>query len=106
MGSDVFKGGEYYLGMAAGLVRFACVVMLMLAVLNARYFSPEEIAADDSFQKDVYGSKFFPGVSALQKEVFEHSLSGSFVKKQLEFLLITPTAPRKGGFKLKEFNPP
>ena len=106
VGSDVFRGGEYYLGMAAGMMRFACALLLTLAVLNARYFSPEEIAADEKFQKDVYGSTFFPGVSELQKEIFRQSLSGSFVKNHLEFILITPTAPRKDGFKQKEFTPP
>ncbi|MBI3853468.1 MAG: CvpA family protein [Verrucomicrobia bacterium] len=105
VGSDVFGGAEYYLGMPAGMVRFACVLMMALALLNARSFTAEEIAADDKFQNDVYGSKFFPGLNALQNEVFENSLSGSFVKKQLEFLLITPTAPSNRKFKLKEFNP-
>lgn len=106
MGSDIFGGSEYYLGMAAGMVRFLCVLMLILAVLNARYYSPEEIAADDKFQQELYGSKYFPGLSAVQRHVFQNSLSGSFVKNQLEFMLIKPTAPRRDGFKLKEFASP
>ena len=98
VGSDVFGGAEYYLGMIAGLVRFACVLLMVLALLNARYFSSEEIAEDARFQNDVYGSKLFPGLHTVQQQVFENSLSGSFIKKQLEFLLITPTSPVKGGF--------
>jgi uncharacterized membrane protein required for colicin V production len=106
VGSDMFGGAEYYLGMSAGLVRFVCVLLMSLALLNARYFSPAEISAYNKFQQDVYGSNYFPGLSALQQDVFEGSLSGSFVKKQLEFLLITPTPPSQTGFKQKEFAPP
>ena len=105
VGSDVFKGAEYYLGMVAGMVRFACVLILILAVLHSRYFSPEEIAADDKMQKEVYGSKFFPGFHATQLKVFENSLSGTFVEKQLSFLLITPTAGKSEKFKQKEYSP-
>ena len=39
VGSDVFGGAEYYLGMFAGMVRFACVLLLVLAVLHSRYFT-------------------------------------------------------------------
>jgi uncharacterized membrane protein required for colicin V production len=105
VGSDLFGGAEYYLAMGAGLLRFGCMLLMSLALLNARYFSPAEIAAVDKMEKEVYGSNFFPGLNALQGDVFENSLSGSFVKKQLEFMLIKPTAPRQGGFKLKEFTP-
>ena len=105
VGSDIFGGAEYYLAMGAGLLRFGCMLLMSLALLNARYFSPAEIAADNKMQKEVYGSNFFPGLNALQQDVFENSLSGSFVKKQLEFMLIKSTPPRQSGFKLKEFTP-
>src|SRR5438045_1077776 len=39
MGSDLFGGAEYYLGMGSGLVRFACIMLTVLAVLNARHFT-------------------------------------------------------------------
>jgi uncharacterized membrane protein required for colicin V production len=107
IGSDVFGSGEYYLGMGAGLVRFTCVLILALAVLHARQFTAAEIAAQDKFNKDVYGSDFFPSWHAIQVDVFENSFSGKIVKQQLSFLLITPTGgggqPEK--FKQKEFVP-
>ena len=43
--SDFFKGGEYYLGMLAGMVRYACALLFVLALLNARAYTPAEIAA-------------------------------------------------------------
>jgi len=35
IGSDVFGNAEYYLGMCAGAVRYACVTLVVLAFLNA-----------------------------------------------------------------------
>ncbi|HSU57254.1 MAG TPA: CvpA family protein [Candidatus Dormibacteraeota bacterium] len=93
VGSDMFGGAEYYLGMASGFVRFACILFVFLAVLNARYFSPAEVKAMEKFQDDVYGSNFFPTLHTLQAEVFEKSLTGPWIRDNLSFLLIKPTKP-------------
>jgi len=45
VGSDIFGAAEYYLGMGSGLVRFTCMLMAVLALLNARYFTPAEVQA-------------------------------------------------------------
>ncbi len=60
LGSDIFGRSEYYLGMGSGLVRFSCMLLAALALLNARYFSPTEVRAMERFRHDVYGSDFFP----------------------------------------------
>src|SRR6266496_3518521 len=39
VGSDVFGGGEYYLGMMAGLVRYSCILVFGLALLNAPLYT-------------------------------------------------------------------
>src|SRR5262245_44713642 len=93
VGSDVFGKGEYYLGMLSGLVRFACILLAALALLNARYYSPTEVRAMERFQNDVYGSNFFPTLQTIQAEVFERSLTGVWIKENLGFLLIKPTPP-------------
>src|SRR5262245_35644996 len=36
IGSDTFGSSEYYLGMPAGMIRFACMMLAVLALLNAR----------------------------------------------------------------------
>jgi uncharacterized membrane protein required for colicin V production len=93
--SSLFGGGEYYLGMMAGVVRYVCVLMAILALLNARFYSTQEINAAIAFQNDVYGSTFFPELSSVQQQVFSNSVLGDLVKKHAEFLLIKPTAPEK-----------
>ena len=93
LGSDIFGQTEYYLGMGAGLVRFACILLAGLALLNARYFSPLEVRAMEKFQDDVYGSNYFPTLHSLQATVFDKSLTGPWIKQNLGFLLIKPTEP-------------
>ena len=90
---DSFGKAEYYVGMPAGMLRFACIFLAVLALLNARYFTTAEIKARADYQKEVYGSEFFPGLSTLQQDVFETSLTGPQIRKYLSFLLIEPTKP-------------
>jgi len=93
VGSDVFGRSEYYLGMGSGLVRFGCVLLVGLAILNARYFSREEVAAELRYQNDLYGSHYFPTWHTAQEIVFEKSLTGGWIKDHMAFFLIRPTKP-------------
>ena len=104
-GSDAFGKSEFYLGMPAGILRFACVVLVLLALLNARHYSADEVKASQKYDQDNYGSSFFPHLYSIQDDVFKNSLVGSQVQQYLGFLLIkpTPAAPGASGPKLKEF---
>lgn len=93
VGSDIFGRSEYYLGMGSGLIRFGCMALVGLALLNARYFSPMEVKAREVTQNELYGSTFFPGLNSAQSVVFEKSLTGPWIKEHLGFLLIKPTQP-------------
>lgn len=106
LGSDLFGKAEYYLGMGSGMVRFACILLAVLAVLNSRYFSPEEVRAMERFQNDVYGSNFFPTLHTAQSVVFEKSLTGPWIREHLGFLLIKQTPPEKKELHQKEANLP
>lgn len=90
-GSDIFGRGEYFLGMGSGMLRFASILLVGLALLNSREFSPLELKQMEHYQEENYGSDIFPGLHSLQKAVFERSLTGGFIKQDLSFLLITPT---------------
>ena len=106
LGSDAFGPAEYYLGMGSGLVRFSCILLIALAVLNARYYSPTEVRAMQKFQDDVYGSNFFPTLQSIQETVFVKSVTGSWIKNHLSFLLIKPTAPENTELHQKDVNLP
>ena len=94
VGSDLFGSGEYYLGMIAGLVRYTCMIIFALALLNAPLYTKAEIDADLRFQNDVYGSDIFPKLYTVQSDIFEKSLIGPHIHEQLGFLLIKST-PRE-----------
>jgi uncharacterized membrane protein required for colicin V production len=102
VGSDAFGGAEYYLGMGSGLVRCACMLLCGLALLNARAFTATEVKANQKYQDDMYGSNFFPTLHTFQSYVFEKSLVGPWIKENLNFVLIKPTAPEAKEFHQKE----
>jgi uncharacterized membrane protein required for colicin V production len=97
MSSDTFGSGEYYLGMAAGAFRYFCIVLVAMAFLNARYYSPSEIKASARYQQDNFGSQFFVTMPDLQREVFDDSLCGRAAQSFLHVVLIRPTAPAEKG---------
>lgn len=106
IGSDVFGRSEYYLGMASGVVRYTCVLIFVLALLNSRFFTPQEVSAMENFQNDVYGSNFFPTWHTAQEVVFEKSICGRIIKDGLGFLLIEPTHLDDKALHQKEFSGP
>jgi uncharacterized membrane protein required for colicin V production len=106
LGSDIFGQSEYYLGMGGGLLRAACILLAVLALLNARYFSREEVLAKQRFQDEVYGKNYFPGWHSIQAMVFQESLTGPWIKDHLAFFLIEPTAPQDKSFHQKEADLP
>jgi len=91
--SDAFGPTEYYLGMVAGMARYACVILVAMAILNARYFSPGEIGSQNKYQEDNFGTKLFPTLSGVQHETFARSCIGRLTQEFLGPLLIRPTAP-------------
>jgi uncharacterized membrane protein required for colicin V production len=101
LGSDSFGRFEFYLGMAAGAIRFGCMVIAALSLLHAREFSEKELTAQRKFQTEVYGSTFFPSLTSVQNDIFNRSFSGMNLKRFAPFLLLnsrwqatTKPAPR------------
>jgi uncharacterized membrane protein required for colicin V production len=90
-GSDLFGRGEYLLGMGSGMARFSCILLVGLSLLNARAFTPAEVKGMEKYQLDTYGSNLFPTLRTFQVAVFEKSLTGTWIRQDLSFLLISPT---------------
>lgn len=91
--SDFFGSAEYYLGMVAGAFRYLCVIIVALAFINARYYSPEEIAEDARVQQNNFGDIRFPTWASFQDKVFNRSASGAMARDFVPFCLIPQTAP-------------
>jgi uncharacterized membrane protein required for colicin V production len=89
---DVFGRFEFYLGMVAGLVRFFCIALFGLAILHAKYSTPEERQRIAKLQRDNFGSISFPTLDEMQYSVFYQSASGNLIRTNLNPLLIKPAA--------------
>jgi membrane protein required for colicin V production len=100
--SDFFGMGEYYLGMVAGGFRYICIILVTLAFLHARYYSPGELQAQEASQQRNFGSTFFPTFGTFQQSVFKGSFVGSHVQTYLGTFLIASTAPDQKGLQKHE----
>jgi uncharacterized membrane protein required for colicin V production len=90
--SDTFGRLEYYLGMLAGAIRWLCILLVLLAILNARYISREQREANIKMQQENFGSISFPTLSSLQQDIFYRSYSGKWIQGHLKHQLIMPVA--------------
>ncbi len=97
-GSNVFRSGEYYLGMFSGMIRFACMVFFALALLNAPVYTPAEIQAHQAYEKrwfggGIYAGNYVPDLHTVQENVFKKSFLGPYIKNYLGTLLINTEPP-------------
>src|ERR1700744_2370972 len=102
-GSNTLGSYEYYLGMTAGIIRYACILIFVLAFLNAPYYSAGEIAASKAYKQRWYGGgekdfsgNYIPDLSNIQSSVFQGSFTGPLIKNTMGCLLINtgPTTKR------------
>jgi uncharacterized membrane protein required for colicin V production len=91
VGSDLFGRLEYYLGMIAGMLRFACMLFIVYALVHSREYTQEERDEQAKDQERDFGTITLPSWSSLQEEIFKRSISGQFVHKHLKNQLIKPT---------------
>jgi len=93
LGSDMFGGAEYYLGMLGGMVRFACMLVAALALMNSRIVTKEELAANEAMQKKNLEDIRLPTYGTIQQAVLFQSFTGTQVKGHLSFVLIASVTP-------------
>ena len=96
--SDTFKSGEYYLGMIGGFLRCSCILIVLLALLNAPVYSRADVEAHEAYVHQTYGGNeqgfsgdYFPTLQQIQEQVFKKSVVGPFLKAKLGMLLINAT---------------
>lgn len=101
-GSSVFGGNEYFLGVVAGLIRYLCLVLVALALLNAPVYSQADIEAAKAYNNRWFGGglkefsgDFIPSVYEVQDTIFKKSFIGPLIKQNLSILLINSEASSK-----------
>jgi uncharacterized membrane protein required for colicin V production len=100
-GSGIFGSAEYYLGMISGLVRYFCMLIFALALINARHYTPAEIAATQAYNQRWYGGglysgDYIPDLHTAQDAIFKKSFTGPYLADYLGLLLVQ-TGPDIGG---------
>jgi Colicin V production protein len=100
-GSSIFGSAEYYLAVPAGIIRYACILIFALALINAKHYTPAEIAAKKAYNERWYGGgtysgDYIPDLHTVQDAVFKGSLTGPYIHDYASVLLIQ-TGPDAGG---------
>lgn len=106
VGSDFFGGAEYYLGIVSGMVRFACILIFGLALLNAPQYTRQEVNAMTRFQRDNFEDISFPTFYTVQQAVMRDSFSGPVLEKNLGCMLIKPASGESKGLQRKQVDLP
>lgn len=88
LSSNFFGTSEYYLGMLAGMIRFGCVILMVMALMNARLITAEERAATARYQRKNFETISFPTFGSIQQSILFESFAGKQVREHLNFLLI------------------
>jgi len=99
-GSNFFGSSEYYLGMISGAIRYACLLFVALAVLNAPFYTAADIQKQKDFDRKTYGAglqdfngsffePFYP--AQIQVSVFQKSFTGKFIKDYAGVMLVNST---------------
>jgi uncharacterized membrane protein required for colicin V production len=93
-GSDLFGRNEYYLGMMAGLVRYACMLIVLCALMHSRVYTQAELAETEKFQKKSFEDIRFPTYGSIQHAVLSESYSGRLIQANLYRFLIASVSAR------------
>ena len=80
------------------MIRFACMLLAVLALLNAPVYTAQDIKKHDAYVKrwfggGLYSGNYFPSVQIVQEQVFTKSFTGPYIKDYLGPLLIETAPP-------------
>jgi uncharacterized membrane protein required for colicin V production len=96
-GSSFFGSGEYYLGMISGTIRYGCILILFMAILNAPIYTAAEIQAQKAYNNRWFGGgeagyngDYIPSIASIQEAVFRKSMVGPYIHDFLAPVLINP----------------
>ena len=90
---DIFGSGEFYLGMGAGVVHHALILVACLALLNSVSYSKAQEDAATKKAEANFGSDFFGWVhpAKIQRTAFLESIVGPQIRTHVGHLLIGPS---------------
>jgi len=97
---DPFGRAEFYVGMMAGVVRFGCMLLAAMCLMNSRVVTATELAQTEKFQEAWFSDIRFPTYGEFQQDVLFKSFTGNLVESNLKSILIvsinSPAPAKKG----------
>jgi hypothetical protein len=90
---NFFGRAESYLGMTAGAARFGCMILAVMALMNARVITGDELTKTGKSPKEKVAKAGFPTYDGLRQEVLFKSYAGNWVRSNLKSVVIAPVVP-------------
>ena len=81
--------------MVAGFLRFACMIVVLCALMHARVYTPEELAENEKMQKKNFEDVRFPTYMSIQHTALTESFTGPLIESNLFRVMIVTSAPGK-----------
>ena len=91
--ADWFGRTEYPLGILGGLIKYFCIILTIMSILNAKHYTPAMIKADRDWQIEEFGSMLFPSFTMLNNTVFNTSFSGPHLTKVFGWAILPSAKP-------------
>jgi hypothetical protein len=79
----------------AGLLRFACMLVVLCALMNSRVYTAAELAEDEKIQKKNFEDIRFPTYLSVQHTILVESFTGRVIEDNLHQVLIAPVKPEQ-----------
>ncbi|MEI7729852.1 MAG: CvpA family protein [Verrucomicrobiota bacterium] len=89
---DFFGSMEYPLGMMSGIIRFLCILVVVISVIHAPLITEHERAKTAKLQSDAFGNISFPTLGEIQQTIFADSFAGKHLGAYLDYVLIPKAA--------------
>ncbi|HEY3853057.1 MAG TPA: CvpA family protein [Verrucomicrobiae bacterium] len=93
IGTDMFGRMEYYFGMAAGVIHFGCILIMVFALMNARIITQAELAKTEKAQSDAFSDIRFPTYGSIQQAFLFKSFTGGLIETNLSAVMIASAGP-------------
>ena len=90
LNGDYFGSWEYPLGVVAGALIHAAMLMAALSLVRVKLVTPDEFARSQKKEGAEMGSEFLPDMGRLQAEIFRQSPTGRFIERECAHLMIQP----------------
>ncbi|MDB6026808.1 MAG: Colicin production protein [Verrucomicrobiales bacterium] len=90
---ECFGNKEHYVSMFAGMLRSLVILFVVMAWINGRYVTEDDLQKYEVFSQENFGSLRWPVLSTVQRDVFVDAYTGKLARRYVSALLVTPFPP-------------